>query len=448
MRQEKNFWISESNKQPTIPIPSLKKFLQANGFFIRRHSLNNYELLRIQNSIIENVDSIIIRDFLTNYCTENNYDDGLLAVELDHPKLEKKYVKILELFEINQEVDTSKIAKFFFRNGVVFVSQDNIEIKPYSEIENLVWRSQIIDFDIDLTVGREGIFQQFLINIGGKNISSLVSGIGYMLHRYKTPATNQALVLYDEKSNDYQANGGTGKSLVAIAIGKLRELAIKDGKIMRLNSRFFYQDVERSTEVLLIDDPIKEFSFEQIFPILTTGIVVEKKYQQSFTIPFNKSPKVIIASNYPVRGPIGFSTERRKFEVELTSHYGPHLSPEEEFGGLMFDDWDKIEWNKFYITMFHSVQYYLKNGLVPTKKLDHRKVHLARVTSSEFAEFAEMNFFEKTELVKDVLHQKFNSNYSDVSAHQFHKWMKMYGMINGRKMHERKSNGRYILNFE
>ena len=43
------------------------------------------------------------------------------------------------------------------------------------------------------------------------------------------------------------------------------------------------------------------------------------------------------------------------------------IFPEDEFGKLLFDEWDGVEWNKYYSFIFRCVNLYLKEGLIKIK---------------------------------------------------------------------------------
>src|SRR5690606_11670443 len=109
-----------------------------------------------------------------------------------------------------------------------------------------------------------------------------------------------------------------------------------------------HQRVNLTTEILFYDDFTKEVSFEIFYPLVTTGVEVEKKRKQAFFIPYDKSPKILISSNYLVRGTGGSSDIRRKFEFELSNYFNENHTPEDEFGNRFFDDWNEEQWNEFY----------------------------------------------------------------------------------------------------
>jgi len=69
------------------------------------------------------------------------------------PNIEKDFIK-----------STKSISRFYYRNGVVEVSKDDIKLIPYEEIEGVVWASQIVQRDIEITNEATGLFAKFMEN--------------------------------------------------------------------------------------------------------------------------------------------------------------------------------------------------------------------------------------------------------------------------------------------
>jgi hypothetical protein len=201
--------------------------------------------------------------------------------------------------------------------------------------------------------------------------------------------------------------------------------------------------------VLVFDDVKKSFAFEQLFSLITEGITLEKKNKDAIHIPVSRSPKIVITTNYTIGG-IGGSFERRKFEVEFSSHFGAHHTPFDEFGCMLFDEWDAAEWARFDTFMIGCVQFYLANGLVAHESvnLDLRK--FIKETSSDFVEWAtEENLSVNQRLDKGARFAAFVSEYKDyertLSQRKFTQWMDIYGKQMGYKVTQGKSDIRWIM---
>ena len=80
--------------------------------------------------------------------------------------------------------------------------------------------------------------------------------------------------------------------------------------------------------------------------------------------------RIVVSSNYPVKGTGGSTDKRRRYEFEVANHYHVNHQPMDEFQKHFFDDWIPGEWNDFDALMMDCVQVYLKNGLIEAKSLN------------------------------------------------------------------------------
>ena len=223
-------------------------------------------------------------------------------------------------------------------------------------------------------------------------------------------------------------NGGSGKGLVHKAIGHIKNIVIEDGKKFDPRGQFAYQKVNKDTQIFLMDDVPKNFNFESLFSIVTEGMTVEKKGKDAFQIPFNESPKISITTNYTINGD-GASHYRRVFEVEIANHFNDSHTPEDEFGHQFFSDWSKDEWAKFDNFMIRCIQFYLKNGLVESNKINLELRKLKSSAGQEFIEFMDIQDFSESVSRKD-LRDKFTREYPHLAkyntAQRFNKKVKDY----------------------
>ena len=75
-----------------------------------------------------------------------------------------------------------------------------------------------------------------------------------------------------------------------------------DGKDFSFEKNFKFQTVSTDCQVLVFDDVKKNFEFERLFSIITEGIEIEYKNQGTIKIPVEKSPKIVITTNYTIKG--------------------------------------------------------------------------------------------------------------------------------------------------
>ena len=235
-----------------------------------------------------------------------------------------------------------------------------------------------------------------------------------------------------------------------------------DGKAFNFERSFPYQTVSADTQVLCFDDVKKHFDFERLFSVVTEGLTLEKKNKDAIKIPFVKSPKVAITTNYPIKGK-GNSFERRKWEIFFTNFYTKEFTPLVEFGKLMFGEWNEDEWCAFDNYMIENLMFYLKNGLIKGnfKNVDINK--LAINTNYDFAQWCGIIGDRKNSMLRinekiytNDLYYDFISEYTDygpnrkttISNIQFNRWLIEYGeYITGIKPKDsdRDMNGKFIV---
>ena len=148
----------------------------------------------------------------------------------------------------------------------------------------------------------------------------------------------------------------------AMHISKIRKSLRLGGKNFWFE-RFAFQSYEPGTSIIEFNDLSRSFRFENLFTAITDNITIEKKNKDELIIPFERSPKILLSTNYTIKG-VDESTLRRQFVLEFSDYFSIRYSPEDEFGHRFFDDWCENEWCRFYLFMIGCLQYYLKNGLV------------------------------------------------------------------------------------
>jgi hypothetical protein len=267
------------------------------------------------------------------------------------------------------------------------------------------------------------------------------STIGFLLHGHKNLSYCPAVILNDEVISD-NPEGGTGKGIFMNALGHMKKVVTIDGKSFAFERSFAYQLVSADTQILVFDDVKKYFDFERLFSVVTEGLTLEKKNKDAIKIPFSKSPKIAITTNYAIKG-AGNSFARRKWELEFFQHYNKDYTPLEEFGKLMFGDWNDDEWCEFDNYMIACLQIYLTDGLITSKFVNLPIRQLSAETSHDFVEWCgllkggEENHKLKLNerIVMQDCYYDFISEYPDyapkskltISRIKFNKWMLSYG---------------------
>lgn len=429
LTHENKFWaINEKGRQEIDEskfVRMLGRFNYTKGYF---GEAEEPIIVRDVDNILSNVSSYQLSDFvLVNLLSKfSKYVDRALIAQKDSTKekliplreLEKVFFRyrdkvlstqlkaIFRPKELNILIDDASTGYLFFKNGTVKVTKDSLELQPFSQINGKIWKSQIMDrtFLQTCPVGT-GDLERFVENVAAgspDNKRSFMSALGYLLHTYKNKANSPAVILVDEKSSPGIAQGGTGKSLFAQSIKHIRAQRYMAGKNVDPSSRFFFMDAQLGDQSLFFDDVLHGFDFEALFNVITDDMQVEAKYKNRFTIPFEQSPKIILATNSVVQG-FGNSYRRRQFTLPFSDHYLKNPVPEKVFGRKLFSGWDTQEWARYDHFMIRCLQLYLEEGLIPFPTNYHLVRGLTDSTSPDFYDWAESNLETGLEYKANVL---------------------------------------------
>lgn len=427
------FWEFDKHGKCHISHGKFKAFLEQNGFCkYYPEGSENYIFIRIENAFVENTSPALIKDFVLEYLekqpTRSPYE--LMA---GSPKYFKDdYLSLLKVQDIIIEEDGEDYAMIYYMNTAVKVKKDSVEAIDYLNLNGLVWRKHVIDRDYIHTTENGGIFEKFFILASGEEgnrVLSMKTTVGYLLHSFKTLSNNRAVIFNDEVISE-NPNGGSGKGIICNAVGKIKRVALIDGKQFDFQKSFAYQTVSADTQVLVFDDVKNRFPFENLFSLITEGITLEKKNKDAIKIPVRKSPKIVITTNYTIGGS-GGSFARRKHEVELSSYFSNERTPADEFGLQLFDDFSKNEWMLFDNFMIGCIQSYLKHGLLSQTSINLETRKFITNTNHDFFEYTEEgNIHLNDRIYRRAKFTEFIESYPDnkkfLTEKRFAGWLESY----------------------
>jgi hypothetical protein len=401
-----------------------------------------------ENRFIDIITEFQVKDEILSNLISNNKIDAFDSVADNLTLFSSKYLSMIDTADIKMDKDGSNFAMIYYLNLALKITKNSIEKIDYESMDSFVWKSQVINreyVDID---HHDSQFRSFIWFASGQSrdkYNTMKSVIGYLLHTHKTASNNKAIIFNDETISD-TPNGGSGKGIIINGIGHMKRTSTIDGKTFDFNKSFAFQTVNTDTQVLAFDDVRKNFDFERLFSIITEGITIEYKGKDAIKIPVQDSPKIIISTNYTIKTD-GGSFQRRIFEIEMSDYFGVNHTPLDEFGNLLYDEWDTLEWNRFDKFMINCLQYFLEKGLVKsgTNNLELRK--FINETSQEFYEFAitdnmiKQNIrVVKSEILNDFLNE-FPDSRKFVTNRTFIKWIKKYSSYKKLNYNEGNSNG-------
>ena len=382
---------------------------------------NKYTVKAWVNDFLENMTD---EDFIESFdhsdlgkvygnSASEEYRTDIQSMWMDYSdtNLENKVLNYLIIKSGDGFVDTKKISLLSdkantchirFRNGIVRITEKDIEIIDFSKLKDkgAVWEAELLDHEISLTDKDSGLFEKFcrlamsrrsadkrdkkdwrneygMDEDASVEYASMRNSYGYLLHTHNTADVSKCIYFIDLDSELGKPQGGNGKSVVMDSVRNYKKISKQDGKRFRQNmdggGRFQFADVDVDTKFILIDDIRPEFSFDALFSMITGDMEIERKGRDKFVISADKKPKFGVTTNY-VHAGTGTSYTRRQHIVEF-GNYWNRVNEENEapsdkrhLGKMLFQDFNEQDWNDFYNYGFRCVQDYFRYGLVQSSK--------------------------------------------------------------------------------
>jgi hypothetical protein len=448
------FWIIEQKKTgESITIEPLKyaEFLVKNGF--NKYYPENAEkptFVRVQENKVRLSSADQIKDFVLqflmsrgeikvwNYCSKSVY------------LFNENHLNMIDSIGLKMLQDTKDISLIPFRNGVAKVTKNSVVLQSYIDVEGYIWENQILDRDFIPVDEFKNDFQDLISKVSAENperITALESTLGYLLHTFKDKTDQKAIIFNDQEIDD-NANGGSGKSLMLTALSYIRKIVKIDGKAFNSKGDFVYQRVNLDTQVLAFDDVKKNFDFEQLFSLISEGITVNRKNKDEIFIPFERSPKIIITTNYVIAG-AGSSHDRRRHELEFFQYFNAKKSPLELYGRLLFDSWSVDDWSRFDNYMIRNLQMFLKYGLKQSISINADSKRFIQATSKDFFDFVNDGHIESNirhyNNASIQLFQQETNGWKELESRRYLKWISEYAKFKKLDLRkERDHGGRYF----
>jgi hypothetical protein len=450
---EVQFWTNENEKSKIIH-SKLIRSLNDNGYANLRINPTNYLLVKcLNNKLYRTSEHEIINEI--SECLKKNASEEVQETFARGvgSYVSAKKLSLLNILEFKKDRDPKDGSDFFFQNVFCRVSKDSIEVLDYQHLDFVVWENKINKWKYTPPLNQEpGHFEIFCRNLTFNSDERLIAFktmIGFLLHRNKELGESKAVILYDEKMGlNKQAHGGTGKSIIGRAIEMCRESVYISGKDLKNNSFFKNQRIDITTDIITYDDLKENVVFEDFYTNITSGIEVEKKGKQSFLIEQEDAPKILLISNYLIKGDGGNSDLRRRHEFEIANYYHKDFTPEMEFGTRFFsNDWGSEQWNKFYLFMMSCLKDYLEFGLIEADPINLRQTKIESKSCPEFIKYAldiKINQLHDKREVQRKFHELY-PQVDSVSPHQFTKWLNDYAIDYGYTCNIHSSGSEYYF---
>lgn len=392
--EEGQFW-KRKGKKVEIKYGELLNWLHAVGY--RKYSGT---LVQVINNIVSVVEVKDLKTAFLNEIEPEMSDSMMERVSIIFSESGGLMAMLKEL-EDNFIKDDRENTWLFFKNVAVKCNGE-ASVYDYKSLTGYIWQSDIIQREYYQADHEESDAFKFVQILGGDNADKLCKILGFTISRYKDPMNARAVVLMEdiEAENEGESQGGSGKSLLFQFVKQFRKSADYDGKNFNPADPFVWQNVEADTSLIFIDDVDKKFRFTSLFSIITGSMMINKKNKPQVVLPFERSPKIFITSNYSV-GDMDISSRRRKHEFAVRKFFGSDIEPSDVFHRQFFNEWPKEEWIRFDNFIIHCCNLYIQEpskksiGIQTKNSLERSLVHN---TNAEFVEYMDSqwqsNFFD------------------------------------------------------
>jgi hypothetical protein len=339
--EEGQFWIRNKTKIK-IKYTELLNWLHSIGYRVYDKTI-----VQVINNTVEIADEVAMKRAFISEVEFEMQDEMFERVGTIFSN-EGGLIAMLTPLDDNFIRDDKDSIWLFFRNLAIKISSLGCEPFDYKHLTGYIWKSSIISRDFYET-SFEGCdadkFSDILANGKKQDLQEI---LGYSISQYKDPLNPRAVIIMEDidANEEGESQGGSGKGLLFQFVEQFRKPCYFDGKNFKTSDQFIFQNVEQDTAILFIDDVEKQFRFNSLFSILTGGLMINKKNKPQTIIPFSRSPKIFITSNYSIGG-MDISSNRRKYEFAISKYFGEDVEPIDVFKREFFTGWDKTEWLRF-----------------------------------------------------------------------------------------------------
>lgn len=447
------FWTINSKGAISIEPLKYAQFLVKNGFqkyYPETAEKPTFVKVKENKVRLSSVDQI--KDFILSFLIERNEFEVWNYCSKHSYLFLENHLNMIDSIHLEMIQDTKTESFIPFKNCVVKVTSSEVEKISYIDVNGYIWENQIIPRDFETVIDFNNDFRDFVSKVSNQDpirVKALESTLGYLIHTYKDKTDQKAIIFNDQEIDD-NPNGGSGKSLMLTALGYFRRIVKIDGKSFNpAKSDFVYQRVNVDSQILAFDDVKRNFDFEQLFSIISEGITVNRKNKDEIFIPFERSPKIVITTNYVIAGS-GSSHDRRRHELEFFQYFNQKRNPLVEYGRLLFDQWNEDDWMRFDNYMIKNLQMFLNKGLTESVSINADAKRFIQGTNKDFFDFVIDNPLhpDVTYYNAELLNQ-FQSDYSrfnDLNPQRFSTWLNKYAEWKGYEIEKGRNSmkGRYL----
>jgi len=388
--------------------------------------------VHIDGHIVKEIQPKDIKGYLIDFCEKQYLNNEVLEIVLNTNRLSEATLtglKQIELDFTDYEPDTQFL---FFKNKVWKITKDGVFENRPGEVERYMWEEEVIDhnvkklgdffkittlpedsYDIEIRSHKSKFFN-FLINASRihwrkeleKELDALpeeeaevyrkkqkfsidgillteeeileqklhlvnkIFSIGYLLHRHKSQSRAWAVFAMDNiVGEEGESNGRSGKSFCYKSLKHFMKSVTLPGRNPKITENpHLYDRVTEHTDYILVDDADLYLNFKFFFDSITGELIVNPKNNQSYEIPFEKSPKYCFTSNHALRN-LDTSLSARILYTVFSDYYHERTENNDyRETRKIYDDFDKElfeqeyteqEWNADFNFFAQCLKFYL-----------------------------------------------------------------------------------------
>jgi len=375
---EGKFWKKAKSKI-SIKYTELSQWLYNLGYRIYENEIvkiteNIITIIKdrdLKAAFIRELEPFIVDEFYEKVGKIFSPDGGIMAM--------------LECLEDKFINDTPTETWLFFQNYAVKITGSEILPLQYKDVPGYIWHDKVVKRNFYNDTFKGCVAEKYVKILGGIEYERLCKIMGYSLNRYKDKTNARCPIITEDidPKSEGESVGRSGKGLLFSFIAQYRKSCYFDGKNFSFDKTHLWQNVDLDTDIIYIDDPLPTFKFDRLFSVITESIQVDKKNKQQLIIPFNKSPKFYINSNFTL-GKSDDSYAGRQLKFPIVKYFSAFYTPLDEFKHMFFDDWDKAEFCKFDNFMAFCAQSYLAD-------INHKDLTFVSINSKERQLISETN---------------------------------------------------------